>query len=390
VLLLGPEFAQETLLDSKRNYSSKMGYKWGLQPYFGDSYLLGNDFDEHKFQRRILQNGFKNAAMRGYVDLMNPVLEQGIDNWDFDSDFRFYPNIKRLLLEMGMKVFFGVDGASDLSRELSQTFSDLMEGQMGLFHVNIPGFKFHKAMKAKKALRAYVASLIPCAREEDRGDMLSFMAKETKPDGSYFSVDELVDHATFLIFASHDTTTSTLIHQMYYLAKEQNWQDKLREEGQKVNGGGALAYDDLDQVTLSQVCFHESQRLHPSVALMMRRTIKETELGGHHIPANTLIFQMPIFTNRFEKYWTDPDSFDPARFLPERAEQKRHPFAYMAFGGGAHKCIGMHFAYMQAKLFTQVFLQSYKISLPENYQPEFLTIPLPKIKDHLPLITEKL
>ena len=46
--------------------------------------------------------------------------------------FVFFPNIKSLLLEMGMKVFFGVDGASDLSRKLSQTFSDLLEGQMGL------------------------------------------------------------------------------------------------------------------------------------------------------------------------------------------------------------------------------------------------------------------
>ncbi len=390
VLLLGPDFAQQTLLDSSQNYSAKMGYKWGLEPFFGTSNLLGTDFDEHKFQRRIMQTGFKNAAMRGYIYLMTPVLETGIDKWDYENDFRFFPNIKSLLLEMGMKVFFGVDGASDLSRELSQTFTDLLEGQMGLFRVELPGFKFNKAMKAKRILRDYIASLIPAAREEERGDMLSYMAKETKPDGSYFTDEELIDHTTFLVFAAHDTTTSTLTHQMYYLAKDQQWQQRLREEGQQVNGGQALAYDDLSEVPLSAACFEESQRLHPSVAVMMRRTIKECELGDYHIPANTLLFQMPIFNNRFEKYWTNPDSFEPDRFLPERAEQKNHSFAFTAFGGGAHKCIGMHFAYMQAKLFTQLFLQRYKFSLPENYEPVFLTIPLPKLEDNLPLIVEKI
>ncbi|WP_460431735.1 cytochrome P450 [Amycolatopsis echigonensis] len=39
--------------------------------------------------------------------------------------------------------------------------------------------------------------------------------------------------------------------------------------------------------------------------------------------------------------WTDPDTFDPDRFAPHRRENHSHRFAWVPFGGGVHKCIGM-------------------------------------------------
>ncbi len=388
VLALGPDLAREIFLDPDRNFSAKMGYMWALQPFFGDSYLLGNDFEEHKFQRRIMQTGFKTPSMRGYVELMNPVVRNAISDWATQKDFLVFPNIKRLLMQTALKVFYGVDGDSDLAGKLSQAFIDLTDGQMGLFRVDLPGFKFHKGQRAKRLLRSYIAGLIPAARTNDGTDMLSFMAVETKPDGTLFTDEELIDHASFLLFAAHDTTASTLNHLMYYLAKFPHWQQKIRDEGEQVNGGGDLVYEDLEKCILLEAAFHESQRLHPSVPVVVRRTIRDCEMVGHSVPANTIVFQFPIFTNRMEEYWTDPDQFDPERLLPGRAENKNHPFCLMPFGGGAHKCIGMHFAMMQSKLFVHMFLQGHKISLPAAYEPHFQTVPLPKIKDGLPLVIE--
>ena len=387
LLALGPDLAQEILLDKNRNFSSKMGYKRKLNPFFGESFLLGNDFDEHKFQRRIMQTGFKTPAMRGYVDLMNPILERGIANWDFDNHFLFYTRIKELLLKTSLKVFYGVDGDSDIAAKLSQAFIDVTVGQLGVFEVDLPGYKFHIGKKATRLLRSYIADLLPERRENEGKDMLSYMAKERKPDGELFSDEELIDHASFLLFAAHDTTTSTLTHMMYYLALFPQWQEKIRQEGHAVSDQ-YLTYEDLSKVTTLEQVFFEAQRLHPSVQVMVRRSIEACQLAGHDVPANTLIFQFPIFTNRMEQYWTNPDQFDPERFSPERAENKAHPFCFMLFGGGAHKCIGMHFASMQAKLFSHIFLKHHRVRLIENYKPEFMTVPLPKLKDHLPLVVE--
>ena len=103
-----------------------------------------------------------------------------------------------------------------------------------------------------------------------------------------------------------------------------------------------------------------------------------------------MIYQMPSFSTRLAGYWTNPDSFDPERFSAQRVEHKSHPFAFMPFGGGAHKCIGMHFGMMQSKLFMYQFLKRYRFRLPANYQPVFRTVPLPKLEDNLPLIIERL
>lgn len=388
VLALGPDMAQALLLDSDRNFSTKMGYDYALRTFFGDN-LLCRDFDDHKFQRRIMQTSFKTPAMKSYVDTMNPILEKGMARWDFDGDFRFYPAIKELLLKLTCRIFYGVNEDSDGARELSQAFIDITIGQEGLIRWDIPGLKFHTGKKGQRHLRDYITRLIPERREGDGSDMLTHMCKETKPDGSYFSDQEIVDHASFLLFAAHDTTTSTLTHLMYYLAKIPEWQQRLRQEALSLNKP-QLEYEDLSAVPQMDNAFHESQRLHPSVNVLVRRSIRDCELAGHHIPADTMIFQIPIFTNRMADYWSDPHGFDPDRFTEQRAEQKGHPFCYMPFGGGAHKCIGMHFAAMQSKLFMHQFLQKFSFSLPAGHVAEFDYVPLPKLKDELPLIVQSI
>lgn len=386
VLALGPDMAQVLLLDGERNFSTRMGYDYALRSFYGDN-LLCLDFDEHRFQRRIMQTSFKNQAMRSYVDTMNPILERGMDRWVFDDKFRFYDSVKDLLLKMTCKVFYGVEETDDGATELAQAFVDILNAQEAIFRVDLPGFRFRVGKNGQRFLRDYITKLIPVRRESDGTDMLSHMCKETKPDGSYFTNEEIVDHASFLLFAAHDTTTSALNHLMYYLAKYPDWQQRLRAEGERI-GKHYLEYEDLGNAIELDAAFQESQRLNPSVSVLVRRSINECELAGHRIPANTMIFQVPIFTNRLEDYWSNPHDFDPERFFPNRAEQKGHPFCYMPFGGGAHKCIGMHFAVMQSKLFMHLFLQKFEFQLPENYQVEFTYVPMPKVKDGLPLVVE--
>ena len=75
--------------------------------------------------------------------------------------------------------------------------------------------------------------------------------------------------------------------------------------------------------------------------------------------------------------WPDPDNFDPLRFTDE-AQRNRHRFAWVPFGGGAHMCLGLHFAYMQAKTFARHFLQNLEVSLEPGYRPDWQMWPIPK------------
>jgi len=55
------------------------------------------------------------------------------------------------------------------------------------------------------------------------------------------------------------------------------------------------------------------------------------------------------------------------------------------FGGGAHMCIGLHFAYMQMKTFFYTLLSEYRVTVSDGYTCDFAMFPIPKPKDGLPI-----
>jgi cytochrome P450 len=90
-----------------------------------------------------------------------------------------------------------------------------------------------------------------------------------------------------------------------------------------------------------------------------------------------------------EEYWDNPTMFDPERFSPGRAEHKRHNYSWVPFSGGAHMCIGLHFADMQIKLVIAELLRNYRISVPANYRMPVQQSPISKPKDNLPITLER-
>ncbi len=77
------------------------------------------------------------------------------------------------------------------------------------------------------------------------------------------------------------------------------------------------------------------------------------------------------------------------RFTDEEV-RKRHKFAWVPYGGGAHMCLGLHFAYMQAKAFFYHLLTTSRVSVPPGYKPQMQMWPIPRPKDGLPITHERL
>ena len=149
-------------------------------------------------------------------------------------------------------------------------------------------------------------------------------------------------------------------------------------------------FEDVAEMKLTEYVFQETLRFYPSVMILNRRTTRDVHVNGYDIPANTMIMLSPPFTHRMEEWWSNPLEFDPMRFSPERAEHKRHGFSYVPFGGGAHKCIGMHFALMNAKLYLFRLLKNYKVTLRPGYDPAFMHVHLPRPVDGLPITLTKI
>lgn len=376
LVVVGADNWQKILLDNSQLFSCAKGYETTLAEFYAQG-LLMRDFEDHKIQRRIMQQSFKNESMKAYVADMAPIINQHVDSFDKGSKFVFGPAIKQTLLDVGAKVFIGLDVPCDNTTMLNKAFSDIGEGLIAMIRAELPGTSFAKGKKGMRRLHQFLRSEIASRRTGSQNDMFSHMCQAKMEDDAWYTDDDIVAHAAFLLFAAHDTTTSTLHSIALYTAQNPEWQDKMREEVLALDKE-ELEYEDLDKLEVIDRVIHECLRLIPAAPLTSRATTRDCEMGGYQVPANTKILLPVTFNHRDPAHWSDPMKFDPDRFLPERAEHKNHPFCYHPFGGGAHKCIGLHFANMLAKAFLFKFLKTYQYSLPTSYEPNIQWAPLPK------------
>jgi sterol 14-demethylase len=89
--------------------------------------------------------------------------------------------------------------------------------------------------------------------------------------------------------------------------------------------------------------------------------MREFEFKGYRFPPGTWLLLSPTVSQRIPEAFEDADCFDPQRFSADRIKTM-HPFAYIAFGGGRHKCLGNAFARLQIKAILATLLRQYEFS----------------------------
>ncbi len=385
VTLLGPEANEFVLKDPEHVFSSRAAWNPLLEKLFTDGLML-RDFADHKFHRRIMQQAFKKPALASYLDRMNAHIGSEIQNWPADQEIRFLDNIKSLLLDVGAQIFFGMEMGPE-SDKVNQSFIDTTDASLAVVRIPIPGNLWHRGMKGRRYLEKFVTGLIPEKRNSEQSDFFSELCKAAEEEGG-LSDQDVMNHMIFLLFAAHDTTTSTLCSIIYMLAKHPHWQDVLVEEMKSLDKDG-LDYDDLGKMEKTGWVFRETLRMRPALTTFPRRTVKDVQYQGYTLPKNTLVNVSTLYTHYMEEYWSNPTTFDPARFSDERAEHKKHFYQWVPFGGGHHKCLGLNFAELQTKTFLFHFLQRYRVSIKPGYELPTQQVPLIMPKDGLPVVLAK-
>lgn len=387
IMLLGPDANQFVLQDRDGNFSSKGGW----EPFIGDVYpgaIMSMDDPEHRFQRRIMQQAFKKSALMAYIKAMSPKIETGINGWQPGSHFHVFPHIKQLTLDLATGIFMG-EKLGPEANKVNQAFIDTVEASLALIRFPIPPFKMWKGIRGRRFLVHYFNQLLPSKRLQKTPDFFSQFCHATDEDGAQFSNREVVNHMIFLMMAAHDTTTSTLSTVFYALAKHPEWQDRLRETSLRMNKIH-LEFDDLEKLEEIDWVMKEALRRYPPLTSIPRMLVKDCEFNGYLLPKGHLVSVYPIHTHHMPEWWSNPDQFDPERFSPERAEHKKHMFQWIPFGGGAHMCLGQHFASLQVKAILHQVLLRFRWDTPVHYTMPYQLVPIAKPKDGLPVRLQSL
>ena len=382
VTLIGPEANELVLFDREKVFSSEQGWGPTLNQLFPRGLML-MDFDKHRVHRRTLSVAFKPEPMRIYADMLNDGIARRIRDWRGKS-FAFYPAIKELTLELAAEAFLGTPVGPE-ARKVNRAFVDMVQASIAPVRTPIPGMAMGRGVAGRKFLIDYFGREVPKRRSGDGDDMFSQICRATHEDGSMLADDEIVDHMNFLMMAAHDTITSSATSMVMQLGRNPEWQDRLRNEFASLGiNDAALPYDRLGELVLTDQAFKEAMRLMPPVPSIPRRAVKPFSFGGYDFPSGTFVGINTHFVHTDPAIWPDPERFDPARFSPG-AVKARHKFAYVPFGGGAHMCLGLHFATMQMKILMWHLLRAGTISLPRGSGAKWQAWPIPKPRDGLPV-----
>lgn len=382
--LLSPDANELVLRDRAQNFSAHHGWT----PVIGDLFphgLMLRDGADHRQHRRLMQPAFRAEALADYLLRMQPHIRDAAARWHEQPALSFYPEVKRLTLAIAADCFLGLELQSEIDA-VNVAFTDVVEASTAVVRQPIPiaGRKYARGLTGRRFLEDFLEARIPARRQQPGSDLFSQLCAARDEDGNSYSDEDVVNHMIFLMMAAHDTTTSALTTIVYALARHPEWQSRLRDEAHAIDAQ-ELPHNALDAVANTGLVLREALRLYPPLSTIVREAIDSFSIDGFEIPAGASVSVFPIFTQRDPQWWDAPESFDPERFGPERAEHKRHGFAWVPFGGGAHTCLGLHFAEMQVKAIMHVMLRTVAWSVPEGYRMPYQLAPIAKPRDGLPI-----
>ena len=384
VTLLGPEANQFVLHDREGNFSNRGGWAYWIDAVFPGA-IMAMDDPAHKQHRRIMQGAFKRSAMERYVQDMGPVIARVLAAWPAGKGQTtlFFPQVKALTLNIAARVFMGMALGPEADR-MNQAFVDTVAASLALVRRPLPPLAMWRGVRARRWLVQTLRARLADKRASEGPDLFSQLCHARSEDGEAFSDDEVVNHMIFLMMAAHDTTTSALTTMVYCLARQPEWQDRLRQDAQALPDEH-LQYAQLAGCERTEWVMKEALRMYPPLTSIPRKAARDCEFGGYRIPKGTPVGISPIHTHHLPSIWTLPMQFDPERFSPARAEHRQHAYAYLPFGGGAHLCIGQHFADMEVKSVLHQLLRRFKFSVPEGYRMPYQLVPIAKPRDGLPI-----
>jgi cytochrome P450 len=202
----------------------------------------------------------------------------------------------------------------------------------------------------------YLAGVVAQRRQQPEGDLMSVVANATI-DGEPLSDMDTLSYGMLLAAAGHDTTSSSVGVGMMQLALNPSEFEKLKTDPSLIPSAA-----------------QEMFRWATPVRHFIRTAVVDTELGGQKIKSGEAVCLMYLSGNRDEAAFDDPDNF----------RVDRSPNRHVAFGYGAHHCLGRILAEMELEaLFNEIVKRVESIELAG--EPEWVKTNHTGGLKHLPI-----
>ncbi|GAB7095769.1 cytochrome P450 [Halolamina litorea] len=361
--------------------------------------LLLSEGETWQRQRKLAQPAFDMRRLSGMADRIVDHTETRLAEWDDGEQINVEEEMTTVTIDVILDLMMGVE----LSRQRLDHVREQLEPLGMRFEPNpvrfalpewvpMPGdAEFDAAVdELERVIDEIVTERRAEIRQEDSTDApMDFLSILVRAQEAGDQTDrQLRDEMMTMLLAGHDTTALTLTYTWYLLSQHPEVERRLHEEVDAVIDGTRPTVDDIRDLEYTEWVIKEAMRLYPPVYTIFRQPTEPVEVGGYTVPDTASIMLPQWAVHRSDRYWDDPETFDPERWRPERVRE-RPRFAYFPFGGGPRHCIGKHLAMLEARSIIATTASRYRLEFEGETPLELLPTLTAHPRNGMPMRVER-
>jgi len=375
-LVHDPDAIKRVLMDNAANYRKDTIQRRILSSGLSDG-LLSVEGDRWEVQRRTLAPIFSRRTVASFTTPMLAAANEVAAKWKrmrAGATIDVAAEMTLVTLNVLALTIFsdGIGGDLDDFRTAMNAYFGVIGriGALDLFGVPkfVPRPGHRRLLRTMSYFESVIDHIIDARRkrlaanpENVPNDLLTLLLRSLDPStGRRLELREVRSNILTFLSAGHETTANTLAWAMFLLSQSPEWRSRVAEEAERElpKPVDALA----DRLIETRAVVEEALRLYPPIAALSRQAIETDRLGHMVVGPRSIIVISPYVLHRHRRLWSDPDAFDPSRFLPGRRGGIAR-FAYLPFGIGPRTCIGSSFALQEATIVLAVLTRNFHLRL---------------------------
>jgi retinoid hydroxylase len=320
----------------------------------------------HTLRRQFLMHAFTPEALAGYVPCLEEIARRYLADWERAGSLHWVPELQAMCFDTANALFAGAPpDVSDLAAFAS--FARMSAGFLAL-PVKLPFTRYGRALKGRDQLRAYLHERIAgTPRTPAATHVLGRLREARGQAGEMMGERELEIETLHLFFGAFAVITGALVNVGIALADHPDVRERVRKEVEALAPSGPLDLGTLTKLTYLTQVSKEVRRYCKLVPTTFFARVKEDcELSGYRLPAGLKAIACLRETMHDPATFPAPETFDPDRFSPERAEDQQ-PDRFIPHGGGpwdGHRCAGQRLAELMIQVYITLLIRDYTWELP--------------------------
>lgn len=378
VIVTSPETCRRVLSDDD---GFKPGWPLSTLKLIGEKSFIGISSEEHKRLRRLTAapvNGFEALTM--YTKYIEENVIFSLNKWTTMGEIEFLTELRKLTFRIIMYIFLSSESES-VMESLEREYTTLNYGVRAMA-INLPGFAYHKALKARKNLVVIFQSIVDERRNQRKGsvltkkkDMMDALLEVEDENGRKLSDEEIIDVLIMYLNAGHESSGHTAMWAAIFLHRHPEFFQMAKAEQEEIvrkrpPTQKGLTLKELREMEFLSKVIDETLRVTTFSLTVFREAKRDINIGGYTIPKGWKVLVWFRSVHLDPEIYPNPKEFNPSRwdgYIPKAG-------TFLPFGAGSRLCPGNDLAKLEISIFLHYFVLNYQMErlnpgCPVRYLP---------------------